>query len=139
MVVRTKRCPNCLRQNVPRENAHCNSCGHAFTFRPAPPETTLPPILPPTARWVEPAPHDVSSAALASLFVVGAGQGYNRQAGKGALLFVVSVLLYGLAFHLWSAAFLVLGFLVWLAAIADAAVVAGRLIDQEQVRPWEWF
>ena len=137
MVVRMKRCPKCLRNDVPREHMFCG-CGYAFDFRPAPPPQE-PELLPPMAQWVDPAPHDISTATLASLFVIGSGQMYNHQFGKGMLLLGLSLVLFILTAVFRSGDLLALTILFWLANIADAAVIAGRLLAQQRVTSWQWF
>ena len=80
-----------------------------------------------------------SAAALASLFVVGAGQFYNRQTAKGSALFAVAAVLFGATLWFWSIDLFALFVLFWLTGIADAALIAGRLLDQQQVKPWQCF
>jgi TM2 domain-containing membrane protein YozV len=138
MVVRLKRCPKCLRNDVPREIEVCHTCGYVFEFRQAPPPE-VPPELPQTARWVEPAPHDISIATLASLFVIGTGQMYNHQSGKGVILFCLSFVLLSLTVLLRSLDLFGLSLIVWGVSMADAAVIAGRLLNHQQVTRWQWF
>ena len=85
--------------------------------------------------------HNVAIATVISLALPGAGQFYNGQGGKGALILVASTSLVGAA--LWNpgltcpvAAPLLLLYII---AIVDAGVTAGRRIHGESVRPWQWF
>ena len=94
-------------------------------------------------RSLVPEHHDVTMAALAAIALPGGGQMYNAQRGKG-LLFALPPLL-GLfvllgphtpaaTVGIWSA-----GLLLWFVGIVDAALIAGRWIRREPVRPWQWF
>ena len=137
MVVRMKRCPKCGRTS-PRDAAVCSGCRSEFAYR-ASPRRQGPSALPPGARWVAPAPHDSSIAALASIFLVGTGQMYNGQNGKAAFLFVVTAIILLLAAVTHSEAFLGIAAVIWFLSIADASFIASRITSQEPIQPWQWF
>ncbi|MEM6931106.1 MAG: zinc ribbon domain-containing protein, partial [Myxococcota bacterium] len=65
--------------------------------------------------------------ALASFLVPGLGQLFNGQTGKAAACFGIAVLTLGLC-----------GILNVVFAI-DASRIAQRLVDGEDVRPWQFF
>ena len=82
---------------------------------------------------VVPGTHSPVVAVLLSLFcIMGLGQMYNRQVGKGFVVLGVSVVL----------ALLTVGFSVIvtypLAAI-DAGLIGGRLNRGEPITEWQWF
>ncbi|MBC8104304.1 MAG: hypothetical protein H7Z41_17145 [Cytophagales bacterium] len=136
MVIRLKRCPSCQR-NVERDLAACPNCGAPFTwgasrYEPAP--TLMPPRLP-----VAPAPHDVTMALSASLLLVGTGQMYNHQIAKGMVMLVVTLGILTLTLLRWSTPLIAVMLILWMVSMLDAALVAGRVLNQEQVRPWQWF
>jgi TM2 domain-containing membrane protein YozV len=136
MVIRLKRCPKC-QSNVERDLAACPKCGNAFSWsasRFEEPPAVLPPHLP-----VDPAPHDVSIALSASLLLVGTGQMYNRQVAKGMVMLLVSLAALPPAVLSQSAPLIVFLLVLWLISICDAALIAGRVLNQEMVRPWQWF
>jgi hypothetical protein len=137
MIVRLKRCPKCGR-TVPRDAFACSGCGAAFAFRAS--NRQLPPaVLPPGARWVAPPPHDISIAALASIFLVGMGQVYNGQMWKGALFLILALIVLTGALHFWSRPLFAAALLISAVSIVDAAMIAGHLREGETVRPNQWF
>lgn len=136
MVIRLKRCPQC-QSNVERDLAVCPKCGSPFSWsasRYEAPPTIMPPHLP-----VEPATHDVSVALSASLLLVGSGQMYNHQVAKGFVMLLVTLAALPAAVLMQSVPLIALLLIVWLISICDAAMIAGRMLNQEQVRPWQWF
>lgn len=64
---------------------------------------------------------------------------YNRQPAKGTILLLVSYMLIAVAVILHSNELLAIVIVIWVASIADAAVIAGRLLRQQRVSPWAWF
>ncbi len=132
-----KRCPKCG-ITAPRDLAFCPACHAEFGFR-ATERPLAPTALPSGARWVAPAPHDVSIAALAAIFIVGAGQCYNGQTAKGLTLMGVGLALFALAICLWSDVLIGMDALLWFVAIFDATAIASRRLDGEDLRPWQWF
>ena len=140
MVIRLKRCPRCQRNDVERDAASCPGCGTPFAFRASRYEATPAPYaLPPAHPHVAPAPHDVSIALSASLLIPGSGQMYNHQVAKGALLLALSTLGLILTLRQWSDILALILVIAWMVSILDAALIAGRMLNQEHVRPWQWF
>lgn len=140
MVIRLKRCPKC-QHNVERDLDACPVCGARFAWRASRFEHDEPEdhsLLPPRAPSVAPAPHDVTVALSASLLAPGTGQMYNHQMGKGLVMLAATVLTLGLAL-VWSVPMILLTLLVWTASIVDAGLIAGRVLNQERVGPWQWF
>lgn len=136
MVIRLKRCPQC-QSNVERDLAVCPKCGNPFTWsasRYEAPPSVLPPRLP-----VAPIPHDVSVALSASLLLVGTGQMYNHQVAKGVVMLLLTLAALPSAVLLPSPLLITLLLVIWLISICDAALIAGRMLNQESVRPWQWF
>jgi hypothetical protein len=122
---------------VERDLAACPKCGNAFTWsasRYEAPSDALTPHPP-----VAPAPHDVSIALSASLLLVGTGQMYNHQNAKGAVMLLVTLAALPSAILLQSALLISLLLILWMISICDAALIAGRMLNQESVRPWQWF
>lgn len=137
-VVRLKRCPHC-QNNVARDLMNCPKCGAAFTWaasRQQPPANTLP-VRPPVA----PAAHDVTIALSASLLLIGSGQIYNHQSGKGLMMIALFVagMIFLIASRFASGLIIALLVMLWVVSILDAALIAGRILNQERVRPWQWF
>ncbi|MES2462914.1 MAG: hypothetical protein V4671_20205 [Armatimonadota bacterium] len=136
MVIRLKRCPKC-QSNVERDLAACPKCGNAFTWSAS--RYEVPPTLLPSHPRVEPAPHDVTVALSASLLLVGTGQMYNHQNAKGVVMLLVTLAALPPAVLMQSALLITLLLVLWLVSICDAALIAGRMLNQEPVRPWQWF
>ena len=136
MVIRLKRCPRC-QSNVERDLASCPKCGNAFTWSAS--RYEAPPVALPSHPRVEPAPHDVSVALSASLLLVGTGQMYNHQIAKGWVMLLVTLAALPSAVLLQSVLLIFLLLLLWLVSICDAELIAGRMLNQEPVRPWQWF
>lgn len=136
MVIRLKRCPKC-QSNVERDLAACPKCGNTFTWSAS--RYEVPPDTLPQHPRVEPAPHDVTIALSASLLLVGTGQMYNHQIAKGMVMLVLTLVALPSAVLLQSALLITLLLMLWIISICDAALIAGRMLNQESVRPWQWF
>lgn len=92
-----------------------------------------PPLVPPGYVWAYPGTHSTVIAALLSAFVcIGAGQFYNRQPAKGAVVMTASIFL---ALCTWGLSL----FLTFPAQLIDAVMVAARLERGEVVGPWQFF
>jgi TM2 domain-containing membrane protein YozV len=85
--------------------------------------------------------HNVGIATVLAIILPGAGQFFNRQSAKGAILLVLATVslavfaanprTYG---HVaWGAV------AFWVLGIFDAGLVAGRIVRGEAVSPWRWF
>jgi TM2 domain-containing membrane protein YozV len=122
---------------VERDLAACPKCGAAFTWSAS--RYEVPPAALPLHPRVEPAPHDVSVALSASLLLVGTGQMYNQQIAKGWVMLLVTLAALPSAVLLQSALLISLLLMLWIISICDAAMIAGRMLNQEPVRPWQWF
>jgi hypothetical protein len=122
---------------VERDLPACPKCGNAFTWSAS--RYEAPPTLLPSHPRVAPAPHDVTLALSASLLLVGTGQMYNHQNAKGAVMLLVTLAALPYAVLAQSAILITLLLILWIVSICDAALIAGRMLNQESVRPWQWF
>jgi hypothetical protein len=116
-----KRCPAC-HTAAPLDAAACPGCGRPFAS-----------INP------QKAPHDVSVAAMLSIFLPGGGEMYNHQLEKGILLVLLFVVPLAVALVMWQFKYALLAPVVWCVSVTDASLIAGRLLRGETVRPWQWF
>lgn len=136
MVIRLKRCPQC-QSNVERDMLACPKCGSPFSWSAS--RYEVPPVVMPHHLPVPPAPHDVTIALSASLLLVGTGQMYNHQVAKGFTMLLVTITALLPAVFVQSTPLIVFLFVLWFVSIFDAAMIAGRVLNQERVRPWQWF
>jgi TM2 domain-containing membrane protein YozV len=85
--------------------------------------------------------HSAGIATVLAIILPGAGQFFNRQSAKGALILLLAILSlvlfainpreYGAA--AWGA------MVAWMIGILDAGLVGGRIVRHEHVGPWRWF
>lgn len=106
----TAYCPNCG-SRLPAEGAAlCPNCGRETGAAPA--MVQVPPAnlaYAPAANTYAQAPREIKNpglAAILSLLVVGLGQVYNGEVGKGIAFFVVAILI---GFSI----FIVIGIILW--------------------------
>jgi len=102
-------CPQCGKQSAEESPQFCSGCG-----------TRMDGGLPAADDSAPPRPQkDGMTASYCSSFLPGLGQVYNGETAKGVILLILTIA--GLIF------FLIPGILVWLWAMHDAWVVAGRM------------
>jgi TM2 domain-containing membrane protein YozV len=130
-------------------------CGHVFTTQfPDPNQQTtmfVPPQniqnpqpyaqthqqlpLPRDAIQLYPGTHQTIIAILLSLFLPGLGQIYNKQTTKGLVLLGLTFL--GVCLIVCS--YGILNVIVWIIALVDAILIAGKLNKGQPVMQNEWF
>ena len=135
-----KICRKCRRVNL-RSAKYCSACEYPFLAhfdRPRSQARVHSYVPLGKLPAVAPAAQDVTMAAQLSVILPGAGQIYNEQLGKGAVILLAFLALLGLTVVIkWFAIVSLL--LVWLMAIVDAAVIAGKIAEGQKVRKWHWF
>ncbi len=91
--------------------------------------------LPRDAIQLYPGTHQTIIAILLSLFLPGLGQIYNKQTTKGLVLLGLTFL--GVCLIVCS--YGILNVIVWIIALVDAILIAGKLNKGQPVMQNEWF
>ncbi len=89
---------------------------------------------------VAPGTHSVVAAVLLAVFIgciPGLGQMYNKQVGKGVVIFLLEMVLGVTTLIIWP--LLLLFGPIHLIIILDAGIVASRLDRGEAISPWQCF
>lgn len=121
MPVRDKKCPACG-SDAPLTASACPRCGRPFA-----------------GLEPERAPHDVSVAAMMSIFLPGGGELYNGQVGKAALMALLYIVPVAAAFLTRTWWIGLVAPVVWCVSVTDASITAGRILRGETVGAWKWF
>lgn len=91
--------------------------------------------LPRDAIQLYPGTHQTIIAIILSLLLPGLGQIYNKQTNKG--LVVLGLFFLGLC--LLFCTYGTLNIIIWLAALVDSIIIAGKLNRGQPVMQNEWF
>jgi TM2 domain-containing membrane protein YozV len=128
------------------------ACGHIFTTQfPDPNQQTtmfVPPQniqmqppgfqqlpIPQNAIQVYPGTHQTIIAIILSLLLPGLGQIYNKQTNKGLVLLGLTFIGLCLIFCSYG----LLNLIVWIIALVDSILIAGKLNRGQFVMQNEWF
>ncbi len=120
---------------VPADAAQCPSCGAAVpqqqsTQQPQPEQVQQ--TGPVKQQQTAPPAKSVFLAQLLSCFIIGTGQMYCGQIGKGFVIMLGSIILSVITGGIAS-------FVCWILAIVDAGCIARRINNGENVGPWKFF